>query len=77
MRRAGPLGRAAYGAGFHAARALIYERTGRNVKTHAGVRSEFAGSTRDDPGFDPELRRFLARAYDLKVTAEYEISPTA
>ena len=34
-------GRAAYLAGFHAAQALISERTGRVVKTHGGVNAEF------------------------------------
>ena len=30
-------GRTAYLAGFHAAQALIFERTGRAVKTHRGA----------------------------------------
>ena len=34
--------RAAYLAGFHAAQALISERTGRIAKSHSGVRSAFA-----------------------------------
>jgi uncharacterized protein (UPF0332 family) len=34
--------RAAYLAGFHAARALISERTGRIAKTHTAMRSAFA-----------------------------------
>jgi uncharacterized protein (UPF0332 family) len=35
----GVAGRTAYLAGFHAAQALISERTGRSVKTHKGVHS--------------------------------------
>ena len=34
--------RAAYLAGFHAAQALISERTGQIAKSHSGVRSTFA-----------------------------------
>ena len=35
-------GRTAYLAGFHAAQALVFETHGRALKTHSGVRSEFA-----------------------------------
>ena len=34
-------GRTAYLAAFHAAQALISERTGRFLKTHKGVHAEF------------------------------------
>ena len=34
-------GRAAYLAAFHAAQAIIFDRTGKVVKTHRGVQSEF------------------------------------
>lgn len=68
-------GRAAYLAGFHAAQALIFERTGRTLKTHAGVQTEFAKLVRDDPGLDVEQRRFLPRAYNLKTVADYGIDP--
>lgn len=36
-------GREAYLAAFHAAQALIYERTSRIAKTHRGVRAQFSG----------------------------------
>ena len=49
-------GRAAYLAGFHAAQALISERTGRVAKTHDGVNSQFNLLTRDDPRIDDDLR---------------------
>ena len=70
-------GRTAYLAGFHAAQALISERTGRAVKTHKGVHAELHRLTRDNPSFDPELQSFLSRNYDLKAIADYEIGPEA
>ena len=68
-------GRAAYLAGLHAAQALISERTGRVVKTHDGVNSQFNLLTRGVPRVDAELRRFLPHAYDLKAVADYEAGP--
>ena len=70
-------GRAAYLAGFQAAEALIFERTGKVTKTHRGVHTEFARVTRDEPRIDVELRRFLPQAYDLKAICDYEVGPDA
>jgi len=70
-------GRLAYLAAFHAAQALISERTARTAKTHAGVHSQFNLLTKDDPRVDPELRRFLSDAFDLKSIADYEVGPDA
>jgi uncharacterized protein (UPF0332 family) len=70
-------GRAAYLAGFHAAQALLFERTGTIVKTHAGVQSGFARLVKDEVNLDGELRRFLGRAYGLKALADYETGPAA
>jgi len=70
-------GRAAYLAGFHAAQALISERTGRIAKTHAGVNTQFNLLIKDDPRVDAELRRFLPRAFDLKTTVDYVAGPDA
>jgi uncharacterized protein (UPF0332 family) len=70
-------GRSAYLAGFHAAQALISERTGRAVKTHRGVSSELHRLTKDDPRLDIELRAFLGRTYSLKAIADYETGPGA
>jgi uncharacterized protein (UPF0332 family) len=53
-------GRLAYLAAFHAAQALIVERTSRAAKTHAGVHSQFHRLTRDDTRFDAGLRGFLS-----------------
>jgi uncharacterized protein (UPF0332 family) len=68
-------GRAAYLAGYHAAQGLIFERTGREARTHRGVNSQFNRLAKDDPRFDIDLRRFLAQAYDLKAVADYEFGP--
>ena len=58
--------RAAYLAGFHAAQALIFERTGRTAKTHRGVRSAFARLSKDDPRLDRSLSQFLGSGYRRK-----------
>ena len=68
-------GRNAYLAGFHAAQALIAERTGKDAKTHKGVHAQFARLTRNEPRLDLELRQFLPQAYDLKSIADYGIGP--
>jgi uncharacterized protein (UPF0332 family) len=74
MRYNDEAGRAAYLAAYHAAQALISERTGKIAKTHAGVNSQFNLLTKDDPRVDAELRRFLPQAYNLKA-ADYEAGP--
>ena len=68
-------GRTAYFAGFHAAQALISERTGKSVKTHQGVQAELYRLTRDTPAFAPDLRSFLSKSYNLKAIADYETGP--
>jgi uncharacterized protein (UPF0332 family) len=70
-------GRTGYLAGFHAAQAVISEKTGRTVKTHKGVHTEFQRLTKDDPNFPPDLRGFLSHAYNLKAIADYETGPGA
>jgi uncharacterized protein (UPF0332 family) len=70
-------GRAAYLAAFHAAQALISERTGKTANTHEGVNSQFNLLTRGDERVDAELRRFLSLAYNLKAIADYETGPDA
>jgi uncharacterized protein (UPF0332 family) len=70
-------GRAAYLAAFHAAQAIIFERTGKVVKTHKGVNIEFLRLTKDDPAFTPDQRGFLSRAYDFKAVADYDTGPIA
>jgi uncharacterized protein (UPF0332 family) len=68
-------GRTAYLAGFHAAQALISDKTGRAVKTHSGVRTEFHRLIRGDIRFDDTLRDFLGSTYNLKAIADYETGP--
>src|SRR5258707_1384031 len=46
-------GRTAYLSGFHAAQAFISQKTGRTVRTHKGVHTEFQRLTKDDPSFAP------------------------
>jgi uncharacterized protein (UPF0332 family) len=70
-------GRTAYLAAFHAAQALIFERTGKVFKTHHGVQTEFLRVTRADPHIDDEIRSFLSRSYNLKALADYETGPDA
>ena len=69
--------REAYLAAFHAAQALIAERTGRNARTHKGVHVQFARLTRNELQIDQELRQFLPRAYDMKSIADYGVEPDA
>ena len=70
-------GRAAYLAAFHAAQAIIFERSGKVVKTHKGVNVEFLRLTKDDPAFTPDQRGFLSKAYDFKAVADYDTGPIA
>jgi uncharacterized protein (UPF0332 family) len=70
-------GRNAYLAMFHAAQALIYERTGRSAKTHGGVHAEFNRLVKSEARLDVELRRAFPRIYNLKAVADYETGPDA
>jgi uncharacterized protein (UPF0332 family) len=69
-------GRAAYLAGLHGAQALIVERTGKLINRHRGVQRELKRLTKDEPGFDIDLRAFLGRAYNLKAIADYDTRVT-
>ena len=59
--------RTAYLAAFHAAQALIFDRTSRVLKTHNGVHTEFARLVRNDESFGPTLRVFLSRASSVDL----------
>jgi uncharacterized protein (UPF0332 family) len=65
--------RAAYLASFHAAQALISERTGRIAKTHRGVRSVFARLSKGDPRLDRSFTQFLGRGYRRKELVDYGV----
>jgi uncharacterized protein (UPF0332 family) len=69
--------RNAYLAAFHAAQALIAERTGRDAKTHKGAHVAFARLTKGEPSIDIELRRFLPQSFNMKAVADYELGPDA
>ena len=68
-------GRMAYLAGFHAAQALISEKTGKSAKTHRGVQAELHRLTKDDPRLDAVLRAFLGSTYTMKAVADYGTDP--
>lgn len=69
--------REAYLAGYHAAEAYIYSRTGKAAKTHSGLRAEFARLAKDEPRIARELVTFLAKAYELKSVADYGMNSAA
>jgi uncharacterized protein (UPF0332 family) len=57
--------RSAYYAAFHAAEALIVDKTGRVAKSRSGVRSEFARLPRDDPRIARTMTAFLAQYKEI------------
>lgn len=67
----------AYLAAYHAAQALVFERTGQVVKSHSGMRSVFARLAREETRIDRALTSFLARAYKFKEVADYAVGPQA
>ena len=71
----GAAARSAYYAAYHAAEALVVERTGRATKSHSGLRAEFARLVRGDPE-DRLHTRFLARAYLYKELSDYAVGAT-
>src|SRR5437763_2064512 len=64
-------GRLAYSAAFNAAQGLIFERSGRAVKTHKGVRARVGLLTKNEPSVGAGLRQFLQDGFKLKRTADY------
>lgn len=68
-------GRNTYLAAFHAARALIFERTSKIVKSHQGVQREFIQLAKDELDIDKSFPVFLSQAYNLKAVADYETGP--
>lgn len=64
--------RLAYHAQFHAAQALIFERSNASAKTHKGVRRMFHKLAKAEPGLDQGLARGLTNAYRYKELADYE-----
>jgi uncharacterized protein (UPF0332 family) len=70
-------GRLAYYAMFHAAQALIFERTDKVAKTHRGVSKQFHKLASNEAGLDAELAAGLSNAYRLKEIADYETGAAA
>jgi uncharacterized protein (UPF0332 family) len=70
-------GRHAYYAAFHAAQALLFERTDKVHATHQGVKAEFARLARSEARVERKHTAFLARAYSLKSAADYETGAAA
>ena len=70
-------GRAAYYAGYHGALALIFEQTGKVVKTHGGANATVSCLAMRTTVFTAEDLRFLAQAYGLKNAADYATGSAA
>ncbi len=64
--------RLAYYAQFHAAQALIFQRTGKIAKTHKGVDREFHKLAKAEPTFTSGLATQLSKAYRYKEIADYD-----
>lgn len=79
MRRAGDdeaAQREAYFVAFHAARALLFRRTGLLQREHEQVRIAF-GRYAVSFGFPPDVARFLATAHRYLDVADYDIGDVA
>jgi uncharacterized protein (UPF0332 family) len=63
--------REAYLAALSAARAVIFEKTGKAAKTHGGVRAVFLKLVNEGMAFDRKVARFLADGFELKTTVDY------
>ena len=70
-------GRHAYYAQFHAAQALIFERTDKISKSHKGVSSQFHKLAKDEPAIGTDLARDLSATYHFKEAADYETDTAA
>jgi uncharacterized protein (UPF0332 family) len=67
--------RNSYYVAFHAAQALIVERTGKRPKTHAGVHRQFHRLAQHEPTIPQPMRDFLNRAFGYKATVDYDTLP--
>jgi uncharacterized protein (UPF0332 family) len=65
--------RLAYSAQFHAAQAIIFERTGKVAKTHKGVSAKFSQIAAAEFPRGSGLPASLSAAYHFKEVADYEI----
>jgi len=62
---------------FHAAEALIFERTGKIAKTHSGVRTEFARLLMHATDEHRELASILGIGYKFKELSDYGVGASA
>ena len=69
--------RLAYYAQFHAAQALVFERTEQIAKTHKGVGRLFHKLAKSEAGLDVRLPGDLTNAYQFKQIADYETGAEA
>ena len=68
-------GRNAYLGAFHAARAFIFERTGKVLRRHESVHREFHWLAKDEPAIDSGFLPFLSQGYNMKAIADYDTTP--
>jgi uncharacterized protein (UPF0332 family) len=61
----------AYLAICHAARAYVFEATGKAVKSHSGMRTMISQVAKSDSRVDIGFSSLLAKAYKFKETADY------
>jgi uncharacterized protein (UPF0332 family) len=66
--------REAYMAAFHAAEALVVEKTGKVVKTHAGLRTEFARLAQRSDHIGRWMTTFLANGFRFKSLSDYDVT---
>ncbi len=66
--------REAYMAAFHAAEALVVEKTGKAVKTHAGLRTEFARLAQATDRIERWMTTFLANGSRFKSLSDYDVT---
>ena len=59
-------------AQFHAAQAVIFERTGKIAKTHKGVGKQFHRLAAAEPALPQGFAASLSSAYRYKEIADYE-----
>jgi uncharacterized protein (UPF0332 family) len=62
-----------YYAAFHAAHALIFERTRSVARKHGLVHRAFGDVTKHDPVIDADLRQFLSQSYEFKRLGDYGV----
>jgi len=66
--------REAYMAAFHAAEAFVVEKTGKVVKTHAGLRTEFSRLAQGPDDIGRWMTTFLANAFRFKSLSDYDVT---